>query len=186
MFAHVVGSLLGGCVTGLLLGAVGAVFLFADPAARAIFAAVAAAGVATLYGVSELGFLSLPRPQSRRQVPSRWNRRYSPALAGLLYGAGLGAAVMTRVHFATLYVVLTWSLIVGRPTVSGLVMAAFGLGRVLPLLVIGPGVASDGDRLERGTRTIEMWERVVRFANGLALMALGAYLGVSILRTAGV
>jgi cytochrome c biogenesis protein CcdA len=182
MLTHLAGNLLGGTCVGLGLGAAGALlFDFLPPATQATLAAWVAALLASLYGAAEVGVVKLPRPQSHWQVPKRWSMRFPPGVTGLLYGLGLGSGVATRLHFATLYAVLAWAFLAGQPVASGLAMAAFGLGRVLPLLLIGTGPASDGDRLERTVRTIEMWEPVARFGNGLALSGFGAYLGISLI-----
>src|SRR5262249_8878675 len=82
-----VGAVWTAALLGLLLGA-------ALPAGGAV-AALLVAAFAALEAAAELGLVSLPVLQLRRQVPERWRERYPQPVTALLYGAGLGVGFAT-------------------------------------------------------------------------------------------
>src|SRR4051794_10596017 len=141
--AYVVASILGGAVTGAVLGTVGAVLHVRD----ADWLLVVAGALALLAaGLDLAGRL----PTMRRQVDETWLTRYRDWVYGAGFGFQLGVGAVTIVTSASLY--LTWlvELLLSRPALSAAVGAAFGLARALPLL--GTGRLVTGDALRAAQR----------------------------------
>ena len=128
--SHVLGGLVGGVVTGLLLS----VPTFLVPTAKAV--SVETAGILMVV----VGLLQIipnpPRPPSRgRQVPNHWRRRYPASLAALMYGLVLGVGFATRVRSWLIVGMISAATLVGGSVAVG-GMALFGLVRSLVSVVI--------------------------------------------------
>jgi hypothetical protein len=169
---HFGGAVIGAVAAGTVFGLVGSIMrLVAQPGVAVVLAGVGA--VALIYSLRELGLADVPMPQFHRQVPTSWRYRYRPNVAAVLYGVGLGVGVATFVRVATLYVVLTWIVLVGDPVLGGLALSAFGALRGLPIVWFGQRLNS----LEEGfavTTLLNRWELVVHLANGFLLSWAGA------------
>lgn len=170
-----VGSVVAAALMGLILGSVGAL-LPLEPGARVGIASAIAGVLALAYGLSEASLLALPLPSPRRQVPLWWSRKFPPSLTGLLYGAGLGVGIATRVPVATFYLIPLWILLNGTLLRSMLIFGMFGLGRFLPLLVVGVRRARDVEELEGLVARILETEILVKVLNGALLAFVGTYL----------
>ncbi|HEY7002721.1 MAG TPA: hypothetical protein VH281_00450 [Gaiellaceae bacterium] len=92
-------------------------------------ALIAAAALAALAAVRELGLVRLPLPQSRRQVPERWRSELPLPVWSAGYGAGLGAGFLTFQPVATFWVACVAALALGRPLVAAGCFALYGAGR---------------------------------------------------------
>jgi hypothetical protein len=139
-----VGAVSAAALLGLLLGA-------ALPAGGAL-AALLVAAFAALEAAAELGLVTVPLPQLRRQVPERWRERYPQPVTALLYGAGLGVGFATYLPVATLLVVAAGVAALAGPAGGAAVLAGFGLGRTLALAAATARVRSyeqAGGRVER-------------------------------------
>lgn len=130
------------------------------------------ASAAIVYAARELVGLPVPVPQRRRQVPEWWRTYFSPPVASLLYGAGLGVGFLTYLRHGTLVAVATAAAVSGDPLMGAAVMAPFGLARGTSLLIVGAGGTSEivsqvVQRLERLAVT-----RGPRLLSGAALLAI--------------
>ncbi|MCW2679054.1 MAG: hypothetical protein JWM62_455 [Frankiales bacterium] len=131
--AYVLGCLLGGATTGLVLGAVGSL-LPSLPVLVLAAIACAAAALADLRG-TRIG---------RRQVDEDWLTRYRGWVYGLGFGYQLGLGVVTVVTSAATVAVLALALLT-QSAVSGLLVGlAFGGARAVPALLLGRA-ASHGE-----------------------------------------
>jgi hypothetical protein len=162
---HVVGATVSAALLGLALGGIGALARAPWEATPAVVAAVA-----LLYFVREAFSVPVPLPDRKRQVPEWWRTFFSPAVAALLYGAGLGVGFLTYLSFGTFAVVMAAALASGAPAEAGALCSLFGLGRGLAVVAVtwrsGPGSI---DRLDR------VAERPgPRLANAAALAAVAA------------
>jgi hypothetical protein len=92
-------------------------------------ALVAAAALAFLSALREAGVLRLPVPQSRRQVPERWQYELPLPLWSAGYGAGLGLGFLTYQPVATFWVACATALALGRPGLAAGCFALYGAGR---------------------------------------------------------
>lgn len=128
--AHSIGLLGGAAALGILLWFVYSGFLAST---SLVTVAPVLPIVATAYGLHHLGIIRLPIPTLHNQVPARWRASRRPRLVALVYGLGLGVGILTHVRFATFYFACLMAMIVGNPFLAIGVMAAYGLGRLLPL-----------------------------------------------------
>jgi hypothetical protein len=128
---HTLGATLSAAAFGALLGGVGG--LLDAPWGRAGVSAVLV--VAALYFLREAFRLPLPVPDRHRQVPEWWRTFYSPPVASLLYGLGLGIGFLTFLTFGTYVAVTVGALVSGDFWRGILICAPFGLARGLSVLV---------------------------------------------------
>jgi hypothetical protein len=92
-------------------------------------AVIAAAALAFLAALREAGILRLPLPQSRRQVPERWQYELPLPLWSAGYGAGLGVGFLTFQPVATFWVACAAALALGKPVAAAGCFALYGAGR---------------------------------------------------------
>jgi len=90
---------------------------------------IAAAGLAFLAALREAGVLALPLPQSRRQVPERWQHELPLPVWSAGYGAGLGVGFLTFQPVATFWVACAAAIALGRPLLAAACFALYGAGR---------------------------------------------------------
>jgi hypothetical protein len=174
---HALGAVVAAAAAGLVLGAAGAAA--GAPWGWAGAAVVAAAGLA--YAARDL--LGLPFPpllEARRQVPEWWRTFFSPHVASLLYGLGLGVGFFTYLGHGTLVVVAAAAAAMGDPWLGAAVMAPFGLARAMAPLAAASSTSEEeaataADRVEAFGRS-----RVRRAANAAAsaLVAGAAVLAI--------
>ena len=132
--AYVVGSVLGGAVTGLVLGTAGLGVAAVLPApARLSLAALACALAATADLLAGRG---RRLPGGSRQVDEDWLTRYRGWVYGAGFGFQLGLGVVTIVTSAATYALLALAVLSGGPLPGLLLGLAFGLVRALPLLAL--------------------------------------------------
>lgn len=96
---------------------------------------VVLAVLAVMYGIHQLGFLKMPYPQRRAQVPHDARQRFPMWVVGLIYGLALGLDYLTYVQTPILYIVTGAALLSGEIGVAIGLVALFNLGRFLPMLV---------------------------------------------------
>ena len=128
------GALVGGVATFVSLSALGAL-VQAGPGERA--AQVLAALVAIAAAAGELRGVRIV-PQVRRQVPEHWRRTVALPLATGLYGVLLGLGFTTFVLTLAVWALFGMALALGDPGLGVAVGLAFGLGRLLPVVVLAP------------------------------------------------
>ncbi|HEX2295495.1 MAG TPA: hypothetical protein VHN37_09320 [Actinomycetota bacterium] len=128
---HVAGATISAGLLGGVLGTAGAL-------ARAPWewTAPAVVVVAAVYFGREAFSLPVPLPDRKRQVPEWWRTFYSPAVAALLYGAGLGVGFLTYLSFGTFAVVMAGAVASGDPLAGALLCIPFGLGRGLAVVAV--------------------------------------------------
>ena len=124
--AYVLGCLLGGATTGLVLGSLGAL-LPALPVLLLAGVVCVAAALADLRGL-RLG---------RRQVDEDWLARYRGTVYGFGFGYQLGLGVVTVVTSAATVAVLVLALLTQSPVGGLLVGLVFGAARAVPALLLG-------------------------------------------------
>jgi hypothetical protein len=175
LVAYAIGSVVGAGSLGLLVSALGGLIPVEGQDRLALALGVTGI-VAVLYGLSDASLVRVPRPQAGWQVPTRWYRRFRPELTGLLYGVGLGVGLATRIQVSTFYLLPLWCLLTGNVAWSVFTLSMFGVGRFLPLLIIGTERGGDVQALESLIGKLEEFKPLVTFGNGIILTFVGAYL----------
>lgn len=119
-----------GSISGLLGNIYGQI-----PSLIPIFVAV----LAIIMGLNLLGFVKFPLPQG--PDPDVWKQKVPNSLAPLAAGMAFGLA-SSPCSTPIIAVLLGWIATNGNP-ISGIVLlASFGVGQVIPLLIAGTAVAS--------------------------------------------
>ncbi len=166
MVAHAVGYALGAFVIGGTLGFIGQT-LGLD--AYAAYTVPVFAVLLMLYGAHQFGFVKVPYPQRRSQVPHDARQRFPKWVIGLLYGFSLGLNYCTYVQTPLLYAVTGAALFSGSITFAIGIFLVFNLGRFLPLLV---------NALPITDRAVTAWlsrrQEQATIVDGTVLVALGA------------
>lgn len=163
---HAMGYAIGALMLGGALGLVGA-FLFEQLAFSHMVIGLAALSVA--YGAHQLGFLRMPYPQRRAQVPHDARFRFRSSTIGLLYGYALGMNYLTYVQTPILYIVTGAALLSADVTTAITIIAIFNIGRFLPVAV---------NFLPVSNQSVQAWlakwqERAVEL-DGFLLLSIGA------------
>jgi len=164
--AHSLGLLAGAAALGVALWlAYSTVFASASLVTVAALVPLGAAA----YGLHHLGLIRLPIPSLDKQVPARWRASRRPRLVAFVYGLGLGVGILTHVRTATFYFACLMAIMVGDAFLAAGVMAAYGLGRLVPLasfalIAESPRSAySLNDAVLRHRRSIEYANALVLF-----------------------
>jgi hypothetical protein len=131
--AYFVGSMVGGIVTGLLMGGAGALLasLTGISSRSAGWVLVALTGAAAVH---EAGWLRFRLPTVQRQVNEDWLEEYRGWVVGAGFGFQLGAGLTTIVTSTMGYLVWIAALLTFSPRAGAVVGAVFGVARALPLL----------------------------------------------------
>ena len=163
---HAIGYAIGALMLGGALGLVGA-FLFEQLAFSHMIMGLAILAIG--YGAHQLGFLKMPYPQRRAQVPHDARFRFRSSTIGLLYGYALGMNYLTYVQTPTLYIVTGAALLSGDITSAITIIAVFNIGRCLPVAV---------NFLPISNQSVQAWlakwqERAVEL-DGFLLLSIGA------------
>jgi sulfite exporter TauE/SafE len=172
LMSYVAGSALLGCALGALGGGLRAAVPHQWQGAHVL---LITGLVSVLYSLRELELLRVPAPKVMRQVPVRWRLLRPPRQRALLYGLELGVGFTTYVTATTFYVASLWAFLVGSVRLGLLVMAAYGVGRAVPMLWMGRRPIS-GEQRNRLLEILSPWTPVVHYTNGLVLGFLGASL----------
>jgi hypothetical protein len=130
------GALVGGVVTFGGLALLGETLGAGGAAAAAVAAAIALAAAAGEARGTRIV------PQVRRQVPESWRRVLPVPLAAGLYGVLLGLGFTTFILTFAVWALAGVSVALGDPRLGLLVGLGFGLGRLVPVVVLAPAAAT--------------------------------------------
>ncbi|WP_305809681.1 cytochrome c biogenesis protein CcdA [Hyphomicrobium sp. 99] len=170
--SHALGYFLGALVIGGVLGVVGYLFGL-DRALHYTLPVYALLLVA--YGAHQFGFLRVPYPQRRSQVPHDARQRFPKWVIGLLYGFSLGLNYCTYVQTPLLYAVTALALLIGSPKLAIGLFLAFNLGRFLPVALNALPISD-----VRITSWLARNQENAVIVDGALLCGLGAYLAASL------
>lgn len=126
---HGLGSLVTGSVTGAAIGALGGLTLAAVPIALLLGAW---AVLALLYGLHELGLMTMPTPMRRQQLPRHLRRRMEPWKVSLLFGAIIGPGFLIYIRSSAYYLMALGVAAVGSPALGAALFVTVSLGRCMP------------------------------------------------------
>jgi len=173
VWLHTIGCIIGAVAVGGSLGALGSAIPWRVlPAKQDVVVLLATGIISLLYGAHELGVIRAPTPQSPWQVPQWWSTLLPPKVTALAYGVGLGIGFITAIPVGTFYVIALWALLVGRPSLGAISLAAFGLGRGLPLLWMALFLR-DNNESYRFSLVLDRSQQLIHYFNGLALGSVG-------------
>jgi cytochrome c biogenesis protein CcdA len=143
--------------------------------------------VAVGYALNQFGILNLQGAFVRvtgPAMPGEEAPTRRSAVLGATFGAGLGIAC----PMPTYYALLAWVAVAASPWYGALVLGAYGLGRVLPpivlglLMVAGTSRRAVSQRLVAAHDRIEWGSAVVMATLGVFLIALfGGFIGTSLI-----
>lgn len=128
------GATASGALLGLVLGATGVAAR--TPSLRAMLPALGGA-VFLLAALHSAGTITVPLPSFHRQTPKWFKDEFGATWGSLAWGLDLGQGWTTRVEFAGYYGLVAWTFMWGGSYYGAMTMAAFGLGRSLPVLAAG-------------------------------------------------
>lgn len=129
--AHIIGAAGSGALLGAMLGGLGT-------AVRGSFVpGVMVASALLASSLRDAGLTPVRLPSVDRQTPRWLASHFTPVWTALLWGADLGQGWTTRVLFAGYYGLVLWAILAGDVASAAVVLAAYGLGRALPVLVAG-------------------------------------------------
>ena len=165
-----VGALAGGVVTFGGLALLGDALGAGGPVALA-----AAAAVALIAAVGEARGARI-LPQVRRQVPESWRRRLPVPVAAAGYGVLLGLGFTTFILTFAVWALAGAAVAVGDPALGVAVGLAFGLGRLLPVVVLAPASGSWGADAHAAMAEQPRILRSLRAVDALALAACAVVL----------
>lgn len=129
---HGLGYALGAVLLGSLLGLIGYGLGFS---VTSVLALVGLGSLGVVYGAHQLGFLSVPYPQRKAQVPHDARQRFPMWFIGGLYGLALGLNYLTYVQTPILYLITAAAALSGDVTLAIALFAVFNAGRFLPMAV---------------------------------------------------
>ena len=181
--AFAAGALGGGAVT------FGGLALLGNALGAGGGAAAAVAAAALLTGAVGDAAGRRILPQVRRQVPESWRRVLPLPLAAGLYGVLLGLGFTTFVLSFATWALAAACLAVGAPATGLAVGLAFGLGRAIPVGLLGPLQDREGPAAvaaAMGDRPVMLRGLRLAAAAGLTLAAAALLAAPPAARAAGV
>lgn len=100
--------------------------------------------VALVAMARELGWISFPLPQLKRQTKDFWGKIFSGTIAATLWGLDLGLIFTTRLTFAGVWSLAAVAILIGEPAFGAVLFVMYWLGRTLsvwlaPLLMPDAG-----------------------------------------------
>jgi hypothetical protein len=177
--AYITSAILGGVLTGWLLGLAGSPLRNdANPPSWKTVA-VLLGGCGLLGALLDSGAFRLRLPSIKRQVDEQWRYRYRNWIYAIGYGFQLGLGFTTIVTTATVYATLAALFLLGSPLVGIAIGAWFGFTRSVSVLTVA-GVRNLGqfESIEAALNRFYEPSRTLTIAGealvGVALVALVA------------
>ena len=165
--AHILGGILGGGLTGFLLGAVGS-FVRAEPL---MWLTVGVAAVALAWDLARDG----KKLGTARQTPRSWRYLLPPSVVAFLNGFDLGLGWSTRIYFVSYLAAMAAAFASGHALWGASIGAAFGGGRAVTVVIVEATRGSGAELV--GARGSAVAINSVAVAQFLALTLVVALLG---------
>lgn len=163
---HALGYAVGAVVLGGALGLAGWL-LFEQLPFNYMVAGLSVLGIG--YGLHQFGFMKMPYPQRRAQVPHDARYRFRSWVIGLLYGFALGMNYLTYVQTPMLYIVTGAALFSGDVTTAIAIIAIFNIGRCLPVAINFLPVSN-----QSAQAWLARWQERAVEVDGFLLLSIGA------------
>ena len=177
--AFALGGVVPLAVAGALLGLAGEGLwkVLGDGHSRQLFAAVTYSllgALALVYALGEFGLLRTRAAFERVTGPSLPGRD-APARRSLVLGAAFGGGLGIACPMPTYYALIGWVVVAASAWYGAVVLAAYGLGRMLVPIVLGLMIVGGVSRRGVSLRLVAAHDRV-QWASGVLMGALGAFL----------
>lgn len=163
---HALGYAVGALVLGGALGLTGWM-LFEQLPFNYMVAGLSVLGIG--YGLHQFGFMKMPYPQRRAQVPHDARYRFRSWVIGLLYGFALGMNYLTYVQTPMLYIVTGAALFSGDISTAITIIAIFNIGRCLPVAINFLPVSN-----QSAQAWLARWQERAVEVDGFLLLSIGA------------
>jgi hypothetical protein len=111
----------------------------------------AISGLALLLAARDLGVIYFPLPEPKRQTDKVFAHQFGFVVASLMWGFHLGLGFVTRIKYGGFWFLVVLTLVLDSRSSAAAVMAAYWLGRALPVWV-GPVLEAGG-----GDVTDDVW-----------------------------
>jgi len=172
--AHWCGAIGSAALLGLALGALGTALSVTRWQTAAI---LIVAAVFLFCAFREADITTCPVPSLRRQTPKKFMCAFGPIWGPFAWGLELGQGWTTSIEYVGYYAVVLWAFLLGGSFQGAVVLAIFGLGRGLPILLAGlPRNATAAGPLAAGYET---HHSAIQTANVLALAFVGSFLAAA-------
>lgn len=179
LVAFTAGGVLPLAIVGAALGLTGAGLweALSDGHTRQIVAAIAyplLGVIAIAYALSEFGLLHFQGLLTRvggTGLPGGDMPGWSAFVSGATFGSGAGIAC----PMPTYYALLGWVTLAASPWYGAVVLAAYGLGRILPAVAIGILIAAGAGRREVSFRLATLHNQL-QWTSGVVMATLGFFL----------
>jgi hypothetical protein len=100
--------------------------------------------LALLLAARDLELIHFPLPEPKRQTDKVFAHEFGFVIASVMWGFHIGLGFFTRIKYGGFWLLVALALIAGSPTGAAATMAAYWLGRALPVWV-GPLLEAGGD-----------------------------------------
>jgi cytochrome c biogenesis protein CcdA len=131
---HGIGMVMSAAILGFVLGTLGLALGVNSPSPMVT---LLGGGVLVLCALRDVGVGRLRAPTLQRQTP-RWFRDvFGPFWGSLAWGLDLGQGWTSHILFTGYYGLVAWAVLLGNPLEGALLLGAYGLGRVVPVLLAG-------------------------------------------------
>lgn len=173
MSVYTLSQIIGAALTGSLLAVCGMLSRTLYP--WELSALTPAMGILSGIGaMHDMKLLPFRAPSLHWQVPQSW-KRFAPSVMAACYGFGIGLGVLTRIPFASFYIVLVACTgMANLPYAVGL-MALYGATRAGAVALCARGQAFARDPHQR-LMTIAHMGPVIGYLNGIVLAAVAGFL----------
>ncbi len=172
--AYTAAGLLSSACVGSVLGGIGNLVNGDND----VWGFLAAALLAIVLAGREIGLVSFPLPQIRRQTHKMWARDFGFVPAAAMWGAHIGLGVATVIKHGGLFVVIALTLAGG--SLYGIALfGAFWVGRVLPLWLAPSLVSTPGNGIALLRQVCDP-EPCYRWAAAIGLLSASAALFVHV------
>lgn len=127
----VAGSLASGSV-GATVGWLGGLL---NPGLSSWLGIIVALAIGLIAFAREVGWISFPLPQLRRQTKEFWGKVFPGSVAAILWGLDLGLTFTTRLTFSGVWLVAGVAVIIGEPSFGAALFLLYWLGRALSVWI---------------------------------------------------
>lgn len=134
--AYTVGGLITACCVGFALGALGWVLQLSRLPSVLVPGLILISALALVLAARELGVIRFALPQVHRQTHKVWAVEHGMITGSAMWGAHIGLSFATVVQHGGFFIVVSLALVNGAATAT-LLMAAYWIGRTLPLWFAG-------------------------------------------------